>query len=117
MRSAHIPNRQIKRQLEADLELAADPDISAIADEEAMREERAEVDRLLEQVDRELEQEQATEEFRVSRSLASAQQARQARRRAERVALRNVLLGGQQGKSAAMRFVRAEESAKEGEAA
>lgn len=112
MKFVRIADRGVERQLAAALDLAADPDISAVAEEEVMREERAEVDRLLEEVDRELARERATEEFRVSRSLVDARQARQSRRRAERVTLRNALLAG-----SAPWLLRAGEAEQDGEAA
>lgn len=52
--------------------------------------DEADIDRLLEQIDRELAAEQRTESYRITRDFTDQRQARRAHRRAARLALRSL---------------------------
>jgi hypothetical protein len=68
----------------------ADEDICAAQREEDMAREAAEVDRLIDAVDRELAAEQWTQSYRITREFIDQRQARRAHRRAARLALRSL---------------------------
>ncbi|GAA5128868.1 hypothetical protein [Haloechinothrix salitolerans] len=68
----------------------SDETVSAVEREEAMAAEVAEIDRLIDDVDRELAAQERTEAVRVSRAFTDVRQVRRARRRADRVALRTL---------------------------
>jgi hypothetical protein len=68
----------------------ADDDVSAVRKEEAMAAEQAEVDRLLEDVDRELAACELAEGARLSLDYRDAHPARRVRRRVERKVLRSL---------------------------
>ncbi|MGH3631233.1 MAG: hypothetical protein ACRDRL_27795 [Sciscionella sp.] len=67
-----------------------DADISAVRQEEEMVRERAEVDRLVEDVDRELVAERRAELSRLALDVSDGQWARRMRRRSERAVLRSL---------------------------
>lgn len=73
--------------------------------------EQEEIDRLIEEVDRELANEERTAERRVSRSFTDAQRARRAERRAAREHLlalgANTLISGMQGQGKSMGYLAA----------
>lgn len=83
MEFARIADRQAREVLA----VLADPDVSAVAKEEEMARERAEVEALLQEVDRELAGQVRTESQRVNREVRG--QAR-ACRRADREVLRSL---------------------------
>lgn len=66
----------------------SDETVSAVHEEEAMAAEVAEIDRLIDEVDRELAAQERTESVRVSRAFPDARRMRRARRRADRELLR-----------------------------
>jgi len=66
----------------------SDEFVSAVEEEEAMAAEVAEIDRLIDEVDRELAVQVRTESVRVSRAFTDARRMRRARRRADRELLR-----------------------------
>jgi len=66
----------------------SDEFVSAVQEEEEMAAEVAEVDRLIDEVDRELAVQERTESVRLTRTFADARRSRRARRRAGREALR-----------------------------
>ncbi|WP_199430841.1 hypothetical protein [Qaidamihabitans albus] len=76
------------RQARELLDLATDPDISAVQREEEMHAERAEIDQIIAEVDRELAAEARTEAWRLSREFTDQRRARRASRRAGREVLR-----------------------------
>jgi hypothetical protein len=86
MKFTRITDRQVREALD----LAADPDVSAVQREEDMRSERDEIDRLIEQVDRELVAEQHIEGRRLTHAFTDQRSARRASRRAGRSALRSL---------------------------
>jgi hypothetical protein len=89
MRTAHIS----RRQAEASFDHAATEDeVFAVQREEDMRSERAEIDRLLDEVDRELASEQRTERARFAVDASDGQWVRRARRRSQRAAVRSLRL-------------------------
>jgi hypothetical protein len=92
MRSAHITRRQAEALLDG---LAADEDVFAVQEEEAMRVERDEVDRLVEEVDRDLAVAPLAESARGH--LRGVRPARRARRRASRVRVRSLPVRGASG--------------------
>lgn len=79
-----------RRQVREALDLATDPDISAAHQEDVMRDEREELDRIMAEVDRELAAEAHTETRRVSRDFLDERRARRAARRAERAVVRSL---------------------------
>lgn len=62
--------------------------VSAEREEAAMAAEVAEIDRLVDEVDRELTQQERIESVRLTRTFADTRRVRRARRRADREALR-----------------------------
>ncbi len=84
MRQARITDPLAVEALAA----VSDETVSAVAREEAMATEVAEIDRLIDEVDRELAAQERAESLRVSRAFGDARRVRRARRRADRVALR-----------------------------
>lgn len=62
--------------------------VSAVEKEEAMAAEVAEIDRLIDEVDRDLAAQERTESVRLTRTFADARRVRRARRRADREVLR-----------------------------
>lgn len=86
MESAPTPKRQVREVLD----LATDPDISAVQKEEDMRREREEIDRLIQEVDRELAAEERSAAVRLTHSYTDQRRVQRARRRAEHVALRSL---------------------------
>jgi len=68
----------------------SDETVSAVHEEEAMAAEVAEIDRLIDEVDRELVQQERTESVRLTRTFADARRVRRARRRADRELLRTL---------------------------
>lgn len=79
-----------RRQARELLDLATDPDIAAAHQEDVVRHEREEVDRIMAEVDRELMAEARTETRRVSREFSDERRARRAARRAERAVVRSL---------------------------
>ncbi|WP_431900822.1 hypothetical protein [Amycolatopsis thermoflava] len=67
-----------------------DEDISAVARDEAVAAEVAEIDALIEEMEREWAAAERVEAFRVSRELTDEVRARRAMRRASREALRSL---------------------------
>ncbi|MFD4251941.1 hypothetical protein ACFWQL_19595 [Amycolatopsis thermoflava] len=83
-----------------------DEDISAVARDEAVAAELAEIDALIEEAEREWAAAEQVEAYRVSRELTDQVRARRATRRAAREALRSTVLGAvpsSTGKTAAVR--------------
>lgn len=68
----------------------SDETVSAVEREEAMAAEVAEIDRLIDEVDRELAAQECTESVRLTRAFTDARRMRRARRRADREALRTL---------------------------
>lgn len=68
----------------------ADDVVFAVQEEEEMAREVAEVDALFESVERELADDERTEQFRVLRDCTDQVRARRARRRADRAAVRSL---------------------------
>lgn len=68
----------------------ADDVVSAVQEDEGMADEIAEVDALLESIDRELADDERREQLRVLHDVTDQVRARRARRRADRVALRSL---------------------------
>lgn len=66
----------------------SDEDISAVQREEEMATEVAYIDRLIEEMDRELAAQERAERVRLTRSFTDQVRAQRAKRRAARVALR-----------------------------
>ncbi|SNR87533.1 hypothetical protein SAMN06265360_12640 [Haloechinothrix alba] len=67
-----------------------DPDVVAVQQEEDMARERAEIDALIEEADREFAAEARVETERVHREVRGQVRARRARRRADREVLRSL---------------------------
>jgi hypothetical protein len=88
MFTSQITDRQAREALWSVL----DDDISAVQQEEDMANEIAEIDRLLESVDRELAAEQRTERARFAVDASDGQWVRRARRRSQRNAVRSLRL-------------------------
>jgi hypothetical protein len=88
MFTARITTRQATAALRAGL----DDDISAVQQEEDMANEIAEIDRLLDAVDRELATEQRTERARFAVDASDGQWVRRARRRSQNNAVRSLRL-------------------------
>lgn len=86
MKSARITDRHAAEALV----WLADDDISAVQKEEAMAAEVAEIERLLEEIDRELVAAERAERVRVSRRFTDQVRAQRAKRRAARVAVRSL---------------------------
>ncbi len=84
MKTGRITDRTAREALEVDALVAAE------CEEEAARMERAEIDWLLAEVDRELAAEAHAAVVRVDRSFTDAQRAWRAARRGERAALRSL---------------------------
>lgn len=84
------PESTTRRRVREVLELAFDPDICAVHEEDEMRAERAEIEQILAEVDRELAAEARTEAVRIDRKFADERRARRASRRAERATLRSL---------------------------
>lgn len=82
MKTGRITDRTARAAFEVDALVAVE------REEETARTERAEIDRLLAEVDRELAAEARTAVVRVDRSFTDAQRAWRAVRRGERAALR-----------------------------
>ncbi|MGH3517594.1 MAG: hypothetical protein ACRDQ7_09320 [Haloechinothrix sp.] len=78
------PIRKTNRQAADALAALLDDDVSAVHQEEEMSQERAEVDALIESVDRELAAEARAEAVRVAASGHDQVRARRVRRRADR---------------------------------
>lgn len=68
----------------------ADDDITAVQKEEDMAAEVASIERLIAEVDRELEEQERTEQVRVTRKFTDVRSARRAHRRAEAGVLREL---------------------------
>lgn len=85
--------RQVRISDQAAMDVVAalgDDVVFAVEKEEEMAKEIAEVDALLESVDRELVADERTETVRITRDTVGQVRARRARRRADRVALRSL---------------------------
>lgn len=67
-----------------------DEDVSAVQEVEDMEREQAEIDRLIESVDRELIAEDRRASFRMARDAGDGQWVRRSRRRSERAAVRRL---------------------------
>lgn len=83
MSTARIRGRQARQALD----LASDPDIYAAQEVEAMYAEREEIERLIEEVDRELAAEAGAAGSRALRPFTDVERVRRSQRRAVRVAL------------------------------
>jgi len=68
----------------------SDETVSAVQEEEAMAAEVAEIDRLIDEVDRELAAQERTESLRLTRRFTDARRMRRARRRADHEVLRTL---------------------------
>ena len=79
-----------RRQVREWLDLASDPDISAVEQEEAMRAEQDEIDRIVAEVDSELAAESRASAARLPRVSRSPRRQRHANRRAGREVLRSL---------------------------
>lgn len=86
MDTARIADRQAREALAA----LVDEDITAVLEEEAMAAEVAYIDRLIEEVDRELVAQERTALVRVTHRFTDEVRARRAYRRAERDVLRTL---------------------------
>jgi hypothetical protein len=67
-----------------------DDDISTVEHDEETAAEIAEIDRLIDEVDRELAAERHTETFRIARDFTDQRRARRAHRRNDRMTLRSL---------------------------
>lgn len=84
MKFARIADRQAAEAVA----LLDDEVVCAVAEEEAMAAEVAEIDRLIDEVDQELAVQERTEQVRVSRAFTDQVRAQRSRRRADREVLR-----------------------------
>lgn len=78
------------RQARAALALWSDEDITAVHEEEVMAVEVAYIDRLIDEVDRELVAQERAELVRMTRRFTDQVRARRAHRRADRAAVRSL---------------------------
>jgi hypothetical protein len=86
MRSAHISRRQVEAMYDG---LDDDFDVFAVHEDEIMRAERAEVDRYVEEMERQLAHEQRESQYQVPR-FNDRSRVQRALRRADRTVLRSL---------------------------
>lgn len=79
-----------RRQVREWLDLATDPDISAVQEEEAMRAQQDEIDRIVAEVDSELAAERRASAEHLPRVTRTPRRQRHANRRAGREVLRSL---------------------------